>query len=295
MAMRDDKHAFVVGRLREFAAAGMTRRETADALGWRYQMISAFSKRYDVDFRRKPYTHKTGVGEALDRRAASFAERYAAGETLQSIGESCGLTRERVRQVLASRGISGSDGGASVGAAKRRVATEDKREIACQARRGCSLAEYESLVRIGQELARQGWSSRRQPIGAFFSQKGNAKARGIEWHLTLWQWWTIWQESGRWDERGRGHGFVMCRKADEGPYSVENVVIAPAHFNSSCQKRKTSGLPIGVTCSGGRRFVAKINVNGAVRHLGIYPTAEKAHAAYLSAVAEIAGHHREVA
>lgn len=295
MGMREDQHAFVVGQLREFAAAGMTRSETAEALGWRYEMVCTFSKRHAIEFRRKPYVHQNGVGEALDRRATSFAQRYAAGETLQSIGESSGLTRERVRQVLASRGLSASDGGASVAAAKKRVALEDKREAACRARRGCSVAEYNNLLRIGQALARQGVSSSRQPIGAFVSQKGNAKARGIAWELSLWQWWTIWQESGRWDDRGRGHGYVMCRKGDEGPYSVDNVIIAPAHFNSSCQKRKTSGLPIGVTSSEGWRFVAKINVNGAVRHLGIYPTAEKAHAAYLSAVAEIAGHHREVA
>lgn len=295
MSMRDDKQAFVIQQLQECAEAGMTRREAAEALGWRYGMISTLTKRHAIPFRRKPYVHKSEDDDFRAERAASFAERYAAGETLQSIGDSCGITRERVRQILTKMGISGSDGGASIGASTKRVAREDKREAACRARRGCSLAEYESLLRIGREMARRGASRERQPVGAFLSQKGNAKGRGIGWELTLWQWWTIWQESGRWDERGRGHGFVMCRKGDDGPYSVDNVVIAPGHFNASCQKRKTSGLPTGVTCNRGRRFVAKICVNGRIRHLGIFPTAEQAHAAYLTAIAEIASPHREVA
>ena len=31
---------------------------------------------------------------------------------------------------------------------------------------------------------------------------------------------------GNWEERGRGHGYQMCRVRDAGPYAVNNVYIA---------------------------------------------------------------------
>jgi hypothetical protein len=43
---------------------------------------------------------KTASGVADDARADEFRARYLAGETLQQIGDSHGLTRERVRQIL---------------------------------------------------------------------------------------------------------------------------------------------------------------------------------------------------
>lgn len=51
----------------------------------------------------------------------------------------------------------------------------------------------------------------------------------------VWEWWTIWQMSGRWEERGRGHGYMMCRKGDVGPYALGNVVIATGDFNAAIQ------------------------------------------------------------
>lgn len=40
-----------------------------------------------------------------DCRERIFADRYLAGETLKQIGDSCGLTRERVRQILRKAGV----------------------------------------------------------------------------------------------------------------------------------------------------------------------------------------------
>jgi hypothetical protein len=49
---------------------------------------------------RPPRQKKTNDGQ--DARNAAMAEAYANGETLESIGERYGITRERVRQILAS-------------------------------------------------------------------------------------------------------------------------------------------------------------------------------------------------
>ena len=50
--------------------------------------------------------------------------------------------------------------------------------------------------------------------------------RGIEFNLTFEQWWDIWQQSGKYEERGRlGHQYVMARFNDTGPYQIGNVKI----------------------------------------------------------------------
>jgi hypothetical protein len=68
---------------------------------------------------------------------------------------------------------------------------------------------------------------------AFAAQKSNAHRRGIDWGLTLAQWWTIWSDSGHWHERGVGSGkFVMARSGDCGPYAEGNVHICTHNQNA---------------------------------------------------------------
>ena len=60
----------------------------------------------------------------------------------------------------------------------------------------------------------------------FNDQKSNANHRNIDWQLSYEQWEAIWKLSGYLDKRGRGNGkYVMSRKGDQGPYSIENVFI----------------------------------------------------------------------
>jgi len=64
-------------------------------------------------------------------------------------------------------------------------------------------------------------------------QAKQAARRGIEWQLPFETWWTIWQESGKWEERGQhAHQYCMCRKNDVGPYSIENVYIDTTSNNA---------------------------------------------------------------
>lgn len=69
--------------------------------------------------------------------------------------------------------------------------------------------------------------------GRFMRQQANAKARGIDWELTFEDWWKIWDESGKWDQRGReADSYCMSRRQDIGPYSKDNVVIKRVADNS---------------------------------------------------------------
>lgn len=71
------------------------------------------------------------------------------------------------------------------------------------------------------------------PKGKFIRQKTNAKRRGIPWEMTFEEWWSIWEKSGKWEQRGQGpYNYCMSRKFDQGPYSVNNVTITTSRKNS---------------------------------------------------------------
>jgi hypothetical protein len=75
---------------------------------------------------------------------------------------------------------------------------------------------------------------RKTPQFYYNQQKQNAKHRGIPWEFDFEDWWKVWRDSGKWGERGCKLGqFVMARRGDAGPYSVENVVIMEAGKNGS--------------------------------------------------------------
>lgn len=61
---------------------------------------------------------------------------------------------------------------------------------------------------------------RASPRGRFKDHRDNARRRGIPFHFTFDQWWSMWEP--HWHKRGRGNGAMMCRLNDEGPYSPEN-------------------------------------------------------------------------
>lgn len=150
----------------------------------------------------------------------------------------------------------------------------------------CTAEEWRILRDIGLEMMRQGKSRSATPLRAFSRQRGLAlKVRNIGWELTLWQWWTIWQDSGHWDERGSGRGYQMCRKGDVGPYAVGNVFIGPGVENCAAAT-KTSGLPLGVRhAKGGKEkpYRAFCRVAGKQVYLGYFATVAEAEAAYRAA------------
>ena len=153
------------------------------------------------------------------RREQVMESLYRRGRTLQEIGDDFDLTRERIRQILKARGLTWLDGG-NHKKAERRI---NDKKIKCYEKYGCSREQW----RLIPSKARRAWSY----------QKRNSRDRGIGFELKLWDWWIIWQKSGKWEQRGRlGHQYVMCRKADTGPYNAQNAFIALARENSS-QKR----------------------------------------------------------
>lgn len=80
-----------------------------------------------------------------EQRDAAMVERYSDGETLDAIGQSFGITRERVRQIIAKVGGTNAEE-----SRKNRMAA---REAAAKAARDAFMAEYGDLAR---QMAKRG-------------------------------------------------------------------------------------------------------------------------------------------
>lgn len=72
------------------------------------------------------------------------------------------------------------------------------------------------------------------PKGRYVQQKQQSIARGISWEISFEEWWSLWELSGKWEQRGFAKGkYCMCRNGDVGPYSVDNVRIDTTDRNKS--------------------------------------------------------------
>ena len=316
--MRADIWEKRMAMVRQFDGAGLTRKEIADRLGWCVESVSRYRKLIGADFRHEQ--ERVTVTE----REKAMAAMYGVGKTLNEIGELYGVSRERVRQILSKRfNYTAKDGGKTAQAQVNRLAKKQIRDAKSFEAYGCSYRDYRKLSLIGKNMVGEGQSYYRTPVGAFNCQRSTAIHRGLEWKMKLWEWWQVWQSSGKWESRGRDKGgYVMCRFKDTGAYEVGNVYIATKRHNSSFQpnnpyrlnhpdhddvvlavrkkrsptagrgsrKTKYHHLPVGVTMSEGR-FMAQISTGGKNKYLGCFDSAEKASAAYQDALsAYLSGH-----
>ncbi|MND81872.1 hypothetical protein D3C87_915700 [compost metagenome] len=151
----------------------------------------------------------------------------------------------------------------------------------------CTAEEWRALRDIGLKMTEAGHSKDATPLRAYQHQKFASEVRrGIQFRLTLMEWWDIWEKSGHWDDRGLGRGWHMCRIGDQGCYEVGNVFIGEGVENLSAATKATD-LPIGVALAikgRVRRYRAYCNVGGRQRHIGVFDTVEKAQSAYEKAL-----------
>lgn len=117
----------------------------------------------------------------------------------------------------------------------------------------------------------------------FYQHRDNAtRLRHVGWELTFEDWWSVWQESGRWEQRGRAvNSYCMCRVGDIGSYKIGNVFIGKFSENSRTTKKKKSTLPIGVHRTRCGTYRATRFVDGKYHRLGSFKTPELASAAYV--------------
>lgn len=176
----------------------------------------------------------TGQTSIKRDRNLAIREMYKRGMTLAEIGGVVGVSRQRVQQIISCYyGMDASDGGRIVKGLKQfRPKADAEREKTLKAEAkffdkfGCSV----EFVRCLSSLA---YTDKKHPIFKWRQQRTNARRRGIPFCLTFKQWWDIWAESGKWDQRGRGFGYCMARYGDSGGYSVDNVYVCSCGENAS--------------------------------------------------------------
>lgn len=198
-----------------------------------------------------PRTNEGGCVPPHDReRREAMAKLYSEGKTLREIGEAHGITRERVRQLIFSLGLTGKDGGvqkrARDRAARKRIRRAAERDRKCFAIYGVSHAV---ALEINGGLS---LTHKQSVTRMYFHQWRNAVARGIEWQMNLEQWVQVWEASGRFSDRGRtADSYVMARKGDVGPYAPWNVYITTLADNVRDYQRALRDR--GVVCADGRK------------------------------------------
>lgn len=87
---------------------------------------------------------------------------------------------------------------------------------------------YVSACRECERARGKAWSKKRRASneGRYALQRENAARRGIPFLLTFEQWLSVWIDSGKLEERGRGaNKYCMSRRGDVGNYEIGNVFI----------------------------------------------------------------------
>lgn len=225
----------MIAKLVEIAATGKSYAETAAELGVSYNYVASYARRFGINFNFEKRGPKGGPRAQASNREIAMRDLYVGGKTLLEIGAEFGISRERVRQLLTKYfGIRAKDGGKSKRVRDGRADFYKKRDARHLRKWGCTFKTYRALLDHPDK-----------PTIAYSRQRVNASLRGIPWELTLWQWWSAWDKSGKWSERGRGRGYCMCRLNDTGPYAVDNVYIATGVENMQdywANKRASAAL-----------------------------------------------------
>lgn len=172
------------------------------------------------------------------KRAAEIERCYREGQTLEQIGISFGVSRERVRQILRKHlRVMPEEGGIALRSRRRKEAERERLNSNVLQRWGISRDEYQELVRKYGPSRSGGKRSNdgRNPFRAFERLRQNARANRVEWRLSFPEYWALWKD--HWDQKKRGaQGMWLVRRDAAGPYSVENCHIVNGREASSAAR-----------------------------------------------------------
>ena len=188
------------------------------------QSIYNIIKNYGV-LPRKPPQSKSEI----EKRNLDIASSFKSGIPMTELASTYGMTRQGIQLILKHLGMNAKAGGASIRSKERQLNLINNkilnRERNCNIKWGCTLDQWQTLRNMNLNF-------HLTPIARYIQHRSNVKRQNIDWHISLWQWWTIWNTSGLYNSRGRGkNGYCMTRLKDQGPYTYDNVYITTISKN----------------------------------------------------------------
>lgn len=221
----------LVTLIRLAAARGASDDEIARVIGYSANHIYNLRRAAGIASGFKPI-------DADDKRISLIVERLQAGASLQEIGDSIGVTRERVRQLAFKRGVTGKVSIAKRGEIRaknmeiRKAEFSRKREERYMGTYGCS---YLEVLALNEGLPLTHPDSR--TLGYRYWVRNVLATMRSTGTLNFPQWCAVWGE--RWKERGRGTAYRLGRIDRKKPFTLENVICERGHESMS-RHRKVS-------------------------------------------------------
>ena len=153
-------------------------------------------------------------------RDQEIIKRFRSGETTQQLGKAYNVSRQRIQQVLAGAKIRRRHGGQSKITERKRVEKkiikETKLTRRLEAKYGITSQELRLILR----------DERLESWQYYIRQRINCATRLIEFNMTFPEWVSVWDKSGKWEQRGLARtSYVMCRINTDKGFNIDNVHI----------------------------------------------------------------------
>lgn len=134
---------------------------------------------------------------------------FYSGLTTGEIARKFSVSRQNIFAMLKHAGVDMNLGGRAVKSVLRKQEIEAERDRLYQEKYQCTYREWETL----SKTAGRGADS---PVAAFNQGKAYARRSGISWTIGLTEWWSLWEESGKWELRGKHCGDYCMLRIDQG-------------------------------------------------------------------------------
>lgn len=152
-----------------------------------------------------------------------ICEAFIANATTTELATKYGVTYQAIHRILKKNNLGRKNGGKSKEVAERNASAAPK-VSPMQDRHGCTPEQWDELRAMDEDY-------KKTPLAAYNTFKNNFQNinKDAGFSLTLWEWWTLWKDSGRFAQRMRNPEGVwtMAQIDSAKPLCKENARIMP--------------------------------------------------------------------
>jgi len=144
--------------------------------------------------------------------------------TITQISAQFGVSNQAVHRVLKAMGLKRADGGKAAQMQERAKLVEESGGTGVFTKHGCTKEQWELLRGMDPEY-------KNTPLAAYHTFKNNYinLNPNSPFELSLWDWWSLWQESGMWGRHKRNPEgmYILIAKDRTLPLTRDNAYITP--------------------------------------------------------------------